>query len=278
MKSQERHKLKENEFARTVVHAREVLATRQRDIDVGGRRHRRVAGDRRRVRVVAAVDRQPRHRPPRKRAGRLRGAGGARRPHPRRAAPLLCSSPAPIVTEQAKLEAALPKFLEAADRYPSTQAGIAARYHAAGILATLGRYQRGGTAISGSRVDEPDPASTDAPAASGSPRRRSRRRSTTARSRIYTELSRDTSSQMPVDGVLMQLGRACALAGRKEEAVRAFTRVTEEFPTSLYFDGCEARARRREKVVARQLSGDQLQLQADQLEHPRLLTPEQLIS
>ena len=36
---------------------------------------------------------------------------------------------------------------------------------------------------------------------------------------------------MPVDGVLMQLGRACALAGRKEEAVRAFTRVTEEFPT-----------------------------------------------
>jgi TolA-binding protein len=51
---------------------------------------------------------------------------------------------------------------------------------------------------------------------------------------IYTEMSRDTTSQMPVDGVLMQLGRACALAGRKEEAVRAFTRVTEEFPTSLY--------------------------------------------
>ena len=51
---------------------------------------------------------------------------------------------------------------------------------------------------------------------------------------IYTEMSRDTTSQLPVDGVLMQLGRACARAGRKEEAVRAFTRVTEEFPTSLY--------------------------------------------
>jgi hypothetical protein len=40
---------------------------------------------------------------------------------------------------------------------------------------------------------------------------------------------------LPVDGVLMQLGRACALAGRKEDAARAFTRVTEEFPQSMYF-------------------------------------------
>ena len=47
-------------------------------------------------------------------------------------------------------------------------------------------------------------------------------------------MSRDTASQMPADGVLMQLGRACVLAGRKEEAVRAFTRVTEEFPESMY--------------------------------------------
>ena len=39
---------------------------------------------------------------------------------------------------------------------------------------------------------------------------------------------------MPMDGMLMQLGRAYALAGRKEEAVRAFTRVTDEFPKSLY--------------------------------------------
>ncbi len=48
-------------------------------------------------------------------------------------------------------------------------------------------------------------------------------------------MSRDTTSMLPVDGVLMQLGRACALAGRKEEAARAFTRVTEEFPQSIYF-------------------------------------------
>ena len=42
-------------------------------------------------------------------------------------------------TERAKLEAVLPKFLAAADAYPDTMAGIAARYHAAATLAALGR-------------------------------------------------------------------------------------------------------------------------------------------
>ena len=48
--------------------------------------------------------------------------------------------PGTYLTERSKLEAALPKFIEAADKYPATPSGIAARYHAASILATLGRY------------------------------------------------------------------------------------------------------------------------------------------
>jgi outer membrane protein assembly factor BamD (BamD/ComL family) len=32
----------------------------------------------------------------------------------------------------------------------------------------------------------------------------------------------------------MQLGRTYVRAGRKEEAARAFTRVVEEFPESVY--------------------------------------------
>jgi outer membrane protein assembly factor BamD (BamD/ComL family) len=51
---------------------------------------------------------------------------------------------------------------------------------------------------------------------------------------IYTELSRDTNSQIPVDSVLMQLGRAYVRAGKKEEAIRAFNRIVDEFPQSLY--------------------------------------------
>jgi TolA-binding protein len=52
--------------------------------------------------------------------------------------------------------------------------------------------------------------------------------------KIYQEVSTDTTSQLPVDGVLMQLGRAYMKAGKKNEAAHAFTRVVEEFPQSLY--------------------------------------------
>ena len=44
-----------------------------------------------------------------------------------------------LPTERARAQAALPKFLAAADAYPSTLPGLAARYHAATTLAALGR-------------------------------------------------------------------------------------------------------------------------------------------
>ena len=42
-------------------------------------------------------------------------------------------------SDAARMEAALPKFIAAADAYPSTESGISARYRAAALLATLGR-------------------------------------------------------------------------------------------------------------------------------------------
>jgi outer membrane protein assembly factor BamD (BamD/ComL family) len=39
---------------------------------------------------------------------------------------------------------------------------------------------------------------------------------------------------LPLDGVLMQLGRTYALAGRKAEAVQTYQRLTTEFPASAY--------------------------------------------
>ena len=44
-------------------------------------------------------------------------------------------------TEAAKLNAALPKLKAAVDAYPDSAAGIEARYHYAGALASLGRHQ-----------------------------------------------------------------------------------------------------------------------------------------
>ena len=183
--------------------------------------------------MVAAVDGQPRHRPPRKRAGRLRGACGARR-RTGAGQPRAGAAARHLPTEQAKLEAALPKFLEAADRYPATQAGIAASYHAAGILATLGRFSEAEQRYQ-EVVSKAGSSLYGRTGRLGLAQAQVAQKKYDSAITLYTELSRDTNSQMPVDGVLMQLGRACALAGRKEEAVRAFTRVTEEFPASIYF-------------------------------------------
>ena len=57
------------------------------------------------------------------------------------ASPATPSTPPPgtFPTEQAKREAALAKFMAAANAYPSTPSGIAARHLAAATLAALGR-------------------------------------------------------------------------------------------------------------------------------------------
>jgi TolA-binding protein len=232
MKSQERHKLKENEFARTVAHARDAIATRQRDVVwavavvvallaiVGGYAWWRQATASRGTDLLAT-------------ALAVYEAPIVPLPPPTPGGALPVQQPGTYLTEQSKLEAALPKFIEAADRYPSTPAGIAARYHAASILSTLGRYaeaeQRFQEVVG--RAGSTLYART---ARLGLAHTQVAQKKFDSAITIYTEMSRDTTSQMPVDGVLMHLGRACALAGRKEEAVRAFTRVTEEFPTSLY--------------------------------------------
>jgi TolA-binding protein len=234
MKSQERHKLKENQLARSVEQARVALESRRRDItwaiilivallaSVGGFTWWRSSrGDQAtELFATALATYQSPVVPP-------------QAPAPGSPAPV--QQPGTFMTERAKLEASLPKFIEAADRYPSSDAGIAARYHAAGILASLGRYpeaeQRYQEVVSRARSSSLYARTAKLGVADAQVAQKKYDPAIA----IYTELSRDTVAQMPLDGVLMQLGRAYARAGKKAEAVQAFTRLTSEFPQSLYF-------------------------------------------
>jgi TolA-binding protein len=232
MKSKERHKLKENEFARTVAHASDLLQTRGRDMAM--------------LTVVIVVA-----------LALAGGYGWWRQSRNAKANALLASalsveeapviaptapapgSPIPVqqagtyATEQAKLEAALPELMKAANAYPNTDAGITARYHAAGVLASLGRYpeaeQRYQEVIdkAGNRVygRTAKLGLADVQVLQGK---------YDSAIKIYQEAATDSKSQLPLDGVLMQLGRAYSKAGKKTEAVHAFTRVVEEFPQSAY--------------------------------------------
>jgi TolA-binding protein len=232
MKSTERHRLKQNEFARTVAHAQEVVATRGRDITVliavviaalvlaGGYAWWRQARDQKASTLLAqglSVEEAPVVAPT--------------APAPGSPVPLQQAGTYP--TEQAKLEAALPKLQQAADSYPNTDAGITARYHLAGVLSALGRYaeaeqrykevvDKAGTKLYGRTAKL---GLADSEVAQGK---------YDDAIRIYQDLSTDKNSQLPVDGVLMQLGRAYKKAGKKNEAAHAFTRVIEEFPQSVY--------------------------------------------
>jgi TolA-binding protein len=232
MKSTERHKLKENEFARTVTHAREVVEARKRDI---GLMATVVAI------LLAAVAgylwwQQNRN------STAAEGLAAAMAIHEAPVVPIPApapGSPAPVQqpgtypTERAKIEAALPKFVEAADRYPNTDAGIAARYQAASILAVLGRYPEAEQRYQ-EVFDKAGNSIYRRTARLGLADVQVAQGKYDSAINIYTEMSRETNSQIPIDSVLMQLGRAYARAGRKEEAAGAFNRIVNEFPESFY--------------------------------------------
>jgi TolA-binding protein len=148
-------------------------------------------------------------------------------------APAPAAQPGAFPTERARGEAALERFLAAADAHPNRQPGIAARYHAAALLASFGRdaeaaqqYQQVidragrhfyarvgklGLAEVQVRQGQYDPAIA-----------------------LYQELINTAQDELPIDGILVQLGRTHRLAGREAEAQQAFKRVVDEFPQSPF--------------------------------------------
>jgi TolA-binding protein len=233
MKSTERHKLKENEFARQVARARTVVETRGRDIAMigvvvvavlllaGGYSWWRQAQQNRASTALAS-------------ALAVHEAPVVAAVNPEPGSPMPVPQAGTFPTEAARAEAALPLFLDAADRFPTTTPGVAARFHAAGLLASLGRFDEaeqryqeviehaGGGSIYGRTARL---GLAEVQVAQG------RYDNAIA---VYTELSRDSGSPIPLDGVLMQLGRAYARAGNRDEAARTFNRIVEEFPLSAY--------------------------------------------
>jgi TolA-binding protein len=236
MKRSERHHLKENELAHSLDRAREQFeAHKNRIVGIGVLvtvvvvvaagyvwYRQRVEGASRTMLATAMAIHQAQVVPP------------TPPPAPGQPAPATAPAPPPpgsYPTEQAKLNAALPKFMEAAEAHPSSSAGIAARYEAAACLLQLGRAKdaidryrevidRDGNGLYGDMarmgLGEAQIATGQYDAAIAS----------------YRELT--SKPTVPTDAVLMQLGRAYAKAGKKTEAERTFKRIMDEFPQSQY--------------------------------------------
>ena len=67
------------------------------------------------------------------------------------------------------------------------------------------------------------------------------------RSTRFKELAQRKDGPLPVDGILMQLGRTYLDAGKRTDAQQTFTRLVEEFPESPFTRRRAARARIRLK-------------------------------
>ncbi len=136
-------------------------------------------------------------------------------------------------TEQERARAALAKFKTAADAYPSTDAGLYARYQEASLYLAQGNasqaaaaYQqvidRGGTSIYGQM------------ARLGLAEAQARAGQYDQAINTFKELAQRKDGPLPVDGILMQLGRTYLNAGKRADAQQTFNRLVEEYPESPF--------------------------------------------
>jgi hypothetical protein len=144
-------------------------------------------------------------------------------------------TPGSYRTIQARAEAALAKFTEVFNAYPSTEAGIAARYYAASALSMLGR-----PAEAVSRYEEVvDRAGKNnfygrmaqLGIVEASVQAKQFDRAINTAQALVNETGEEA---LPRDALLMELGRAYAAAGKKTEAKQTFDKMIAEFPDSIY--------------------------------------------
>ena len=144
--------------------------------------------------------------------------------------------PGTYPTVEAKMSAALPKLLEAADAYPGTRPGITARYRAAAAYALLERHDE--AAEEYQRVIDSDATGVYGRMATLGLADVQIVRGAFDEAIALLERSSQAGAEadLPVDGVLMRLGHAYDLAGRSGYARATFQRVmdADEFPASFY--------------------------------------------
>ena len=140
-------------------------------------------------------------------------------------------------TVQARAEAALAKFAEVYNAYPSTDAGIAARYYAASALSMLGRHAEAAARFQ-ETVDHAGQNSFYGRMArlgvvEANAQAKKYDEAISAAQALVNNTSDDT---IPRDALLIELGRVQAAAGKKVEAKQTLDKMIADFPGSPYVE------------------------------------------
>jgi len=136
-------------------------------------------------------------------------------------------------TERDRALAAINKYRTAADAYPSTDAGLFARYQEASLQVSLGNSADAVKAYQ-SVVDRAGDALYGQMAKLGLAEAYARGGQFEQAITSYKELAQRKDGQLPIDGILIQLGRTQRDAGKAGDAQQTFTRLVEEFPESAF--------------------------------------------
>jgi tetratricopeptide (TPR) repeat protein len=138
-----------------------------------------------------------------------------------------------FATEKEKNQAALTKLKLVADEYPSSEAGQFARFREAGVQMSLGNVKDAATAYQ-QVIDRAGDNIYGQMARLGLAEAQVRSGEFDKAIETYKELSQRKDGPLPVDGILVQLGRTYLEAGKPSDALQAFSRVVHEFPDSSF--------------------------------------------
>ena len=227
MKTKERHHLKENELGRLARQARETVGTRRSEATtiiaivavagvlaigyLGWQQHVQTKAHALLAEAMAAAD--ARVGPP---PAPGAPAGGLYFP-----------------TERERSQAALTKFKIAADAYPSTDAGIYARYQEGATSLALGT-PLGAIAAYQQVIKQAGDGFYGQMARLGLAEAQAHAGQYDTAINTFKELSQRKDGALPVDGILMQLGRTYVDAGKAADARQTFNRLVEEYPESPF--------------------------------------------
>jgi TolA-binding protein len=136
-------------------------------------------------------------------------------------------------TERARMQAAVTKFKAAADAYPATDAGTYARYHEAVDQVALGNIT-GATAAYQEIVRREGDAVYGQMARLGLAETEALAGQFDQAITTFKEMALRKDGALPIDGILMELGRAYREAGKRADAQQTFNRIVQEFPESPF--------------------------------------------
>ena len=136
-------------------------------------------------------------------------------------------------TERERSQAALTKLKIAADAYPSTDAGIYARYQEGATSLALGSTP-GAIAAYEQVIKEAGDGFYGQMARLGLAEAQAHAGQYDTAINTFKDLAQRKDGPLPVDGILMQLGRTYLDAGKRADAQQTFNRLVEEYPESPF--------------------------------------------